>query len=94
MLYPPELQIRLADYPNHANDEDWVCALERDCRAFLREEIRVHGALRPDAYPNVAAVDARMKPVGAPCAKREIGRQSVPSRFRRLLSSMIERWSV
>ena len=53
MLYPPELQIRIADMPKHLDDDEWQRELSRDCLAFLRNEKRVHGRLRPHAYPNV-----------------------------------------
>jgi hypothetical protein len=53
MLYPPELQIRIADMPKHLDDAEWQRELDRDCLAFLRNEIRVYGRLRPHAYPNI-----------------------------------------
>jgi hypothetical protein len=52
MLYPPELQMRIADLPNHLEDVGWKRDLDRDCLAALREHKRVYGRLQHDAYPD------------------------------------------
>ena len=91
MLYPPELQIKLADYRNHVDDADWVRALEGDCLAFYRNEMRVYGRLRPDAYPNVFPVTATTKPTPAPRPMSKVPLQSMSSRVSRLFA-MVKRW--
>lgn len=55
MIYPPDIQKRLAKYPQLPRDEQDL--LDREIRAYLAAEMQVHGRLRPDAYPNVAPMD-------------------------------------
>lgn len=54
MIFPSDLQRRIADLPNLTREES--AQLTRDTTAFLREELRIHGGLRSDAYPNVYAL--------------------------------------
>jgi len=88
MLYPPELQIRLADYRNHADDADWVRTLERDCLAFYRNEMRVHGRLRPDAYPDVFALEAAKTSAPATSSPRNGLLRVMSSMGRRLFGAL------
>jgi hypothetical protein len=55
MVYSPEIQVKMADIRNHLDDEDWLCAFDRERLEFLRGEMRIHGKLRPNAYPDVFA---------------------------------------
>jgi hypothetical protein len=53
MFYPAELQMRIADLPNHLGDEEWMRNLDHECLVVLREHKHLYGELRPDAYPDV-----------------------------------------
>lgn len=51
MIYPPEIQHRLARF-----GELSPCAqdaVDSDIVTFVKQEIRVHKGLRPDAYPRL-----------------------------------------
>jgi len=53
MIFPPSLQERIASLPAIWNDEQRLLEYRRDMSNFLREELRVHGRLRNDAYPDL-----------------------------------------
>lgn len=51
MIYPPDIQHRLAAMSRLSHQEQFD--LHCDIVTFVKRELRVHGRMRPDAFPNL-----------------------------------------
>lgn len=51
MIYPPDIQRRLAAMSRLSHQEQFD--LHSDIVAFAKKEVRTHGRMRPDAFPEL-----------------------------------------